>query len=58
MQSTFYCPWCQKRKPLATGYKQIDRRRRKCQQCVANTLGATVLPSASAPASPQHRSTP
>jgi hypothetical protein len=42
MQPTFYCPWCLTRKPVATGFKQIGTRRRKCLQCHHNTMPPTA----------------
>jgi hypothetical protein len=37
MQASFHCPWCQTRKPLASGFRQMGPRRRKCLQCCRNT---------------------
>lgn len=56
MQDTFYCPWCLKRKPLSSGYRQMGPRRRKCRQCLDNTRSVAPLPPADPAAAAPRRS--
>lgn len=32
-ETTFYCCWCSRRKPVSNGYREMSRRRKKCTDC-------------------------